>query len=246
MNSKRRIDDLLVENGFADSISKARSLIMAGLVIVGTRRIEKPSEVFTGAVDIRIKGDGEGKKFVGRGGLKLEAALAAFSVDAGGLACIDIGSSTGGFTDCLLKHGAESVVAIDAGTNQLVWELRIDPRVDVREHTNARYLKPSDFDRPFDLAVIDVSFISVIKIIEPVVRLLDPNGKLIVLIKPQFEVDKPDVGKGGIVRDPKLHEIVIQKVNEYAAALGLTPAGLITSPILGAEGNREFLALYDR
>lgn len=246
MKSRQRIDKLLVERGLVDSRNRAQALVMAGVVLVDEKRVDKPSELFTADAAIRIKGDSPENKYVGRGGLKLEAALAAFSVDPTGLDCIDIGSSTGGFTDCLLKHGAASVVAIDAGTNQLVWPLRTDKRVDVRENTNARELKPGDFDVQFDLAVMDVSFISVTKILPAIIPLLKPTGRLIVLIKPQFEVGRGEVGKGGIVREPEKHERVVNDVNEFAAGLGLHAKRLIESPILGAEGNKEFLALYER
>jgi len=219
---------------------------MAGVVLVGERRVEKPSETFALDAAIRIKGETPESRYVGRGGLKLEHALREFSIDPAGMECIDIGSSTGGFTDCLLQHGAKSVVAIDAGTNQLDWKLRSDPRVDVRENTNARELKPDDFVSQFDLAVMDVSFISVTKIIPAIVPLLRPRGKLVILIKPQFEVGKGEVGKGGIVREPEKHERVVNEVNEFAASAGLTVIGVTDSPITGAEGNKEFLGCYER
>ncbi len=246
MKSRERIDKLLVERGLAESRNRAQALVMAGVVLVDEKRVEKPSELFTSDAAIRIKGDSPENKYVSRGGLKLEAAIAAYSIDPTRFVCIDIGSSTGGFTDCLLKHGAERVVAIDAGTNQLVWSLRTDARVVVSENTNARGLKPEDFKEQFDLAVIDVSFISVTKILPAIIPLLKPTGKLIVLIKPQFEVGRGEVGKGGIVREPEKHERVVKEVNEFAVGLGLHAKGLIESPILGAEGNREFLALYER
>lgn len=243
---KERIDKLLHDRGFASSRSKAQALVMAGVVLVGERRVEKPSETFALDAAIRIKGETPESRYVGRGGLKLEHALREFSIDPAGMECIDIGSSTGGFTDCLLQHGAKSVVAIDAGTNQLDWKLRSDPRVDVRENTNARELKPDDFVSQFDLAVMDVSFISVTKIIPAIVPLLRPRGKLVILIKPQFEVGKGEVGKGGIVREPEKHERVVNEVNEFAASAGLTVIGVTDSPITGAEGNKEFLGCYER
>ena len=243
---RERIDKLLVEQGLADSRTKAQALVMAGVVLVDEKRVAKASELFAVESVIRIKGESPENKYVGRGGLKLAAALDNFEIDPSGFACIDIGSSTGGFTDCLLKHGAVRVVAIDVGTNQLVWLLRNDPRVEIRENTNARALTPADFDTPFDLAVMDVSFISVTKILPAIVPLLKPAGKIIVLIKPQFEVGRGEVGKGGIVRETEKHERVVAEVNEFAFRLGLRPEGLIESPILGAEGNKEFLALYAR
>src|SRR5688572_3745461 len=187
---KERIDKLLTEQGLAESRSKAQALIMAGVVLVDEKRVEKPSESFPSTSQIRIKGHGAESRYVGRGGLKLEAALDHFQIDPSGYRCLDVGSSTGGFTDCLLQHGAVSVVALDVGTNQLAWKIRNDPRVDVRENVNARTLKPSDFTDAFDLIVMDVSFISVTKILPNLRDLLAENGRAIVLIKPQFEVGK--------------------------------------------------------
>ncbi len=221
-------------------------MIMAGVVLVDDRRVDKSSEVFEPGAAIRIKGDPLENKYASRAGLKLEAALDSFAVDPAGIECIDIGSSTGGFTDCLLKHGAASVTAVDVGTNQLVWCLRTDPRVEVRENTNARELKPEDFAHRFDLAVMDVSFISVTKIIPAIVSLLKPDGRLIVLIKPQFEVGKGEVGKGGIVREAEKHERVVVEINRFAESQGLRVDGTRESPILGAGGNKEFLVLYGR
>lgn len=242
---KERIDKLLTDRGLAPSRTKAQAMVMAGVVLVNDFRVEKPSQTFESDSNIRIKGDTPDSRYVGRGGLKLERALYAFNIDPQGLTCLDIGSSTGGFTDCLLQHGAAHVTAVDSGTNQLDWRLRSDPRVDVRENTNARELLREEFFSPFDLAVMDVSFISVKKILPVLMPLLIENGRIIVLIKPQFEVGKGEVGKGGVVRDPEKHDRVVREVNEFARAIGMTPAGLIESPILGAEGNKEFLALYE-
>ena len=241
---KERIDNLLVSLGLADSLTRAQALVMSGVVLADEKRVEKASESFAVGAAIRLKGDTAESKYASRGGLKLEAALKEFAIDPTGFVCIDVGSSTGGFTDCLLQHGAEKVVAVDAGTNQLVWELRTDQRVDVREKTNARELMPEDFDMQFDLAVMDVSFISATKILSAIFSLLKPTGKMVVLIKPQFEVGRGEVGKGGIVRETEKHERVVNEVNAFAESLGLSVDGLITSPILGAEGNKEFLALY--
>jgi 23S rRNA (cytidine1920-2'-O)/16S rRNA (cytidine1409-2'-O)-methyltransferase len=243
---KQRIDQMLLARGLADSRTKAQALVMSGVVLVNDKRVEKPSESFAEDVNIRIKGDSPENRYVSRGGLKLEKALDEFSVDAAGLVCLDIGSSTGGFTDCLLQHGAQRVVDIDSGTNQLDWRLRNDERVEVRENTNARGLKAGDFDTHFDLIVVDVSFISVTKILPALVDLLQPDGKIIVLIKPQFEVGRGEVGKGGIVKDPEQHDRVVGEINQFAVDLGLVVSGVIDSPILGAEGNKEFLALYER
>jgi 23S rRNA (cytidine1920-2'-O)/16S rRNA (cytidine1409-2'-O)-methyltransferase len=243
---KERIDKLLVDLGLADSRTRAQALVLSGVVLADEKRIEKPSQLVPASSSIRVKGEGPESRYVSRGGLKLEYALREYSIDPIGFVCLDVGSSTGGFTDCLLKHGATKIVAIDSGTNQMVWSLRNDDRVDLREKTNARNLKPDDFDGPFDMAVIDVSFISVTKILPAIVPLLRTDGKIIVLIKPQFEVGRGEVGKGGIVKDPLKHGRVIDEVSETAFELGLSLNGVIDSPILGAEGNKEFLALYER
>jgi 23S rRNA (cytidine1920-2'-O)/16S rRNA (cytidine1409-2'-O)-methyltransferase len=244
---RERIDKLLVERGLASSRTKAQALVMAGVVLVGEQRVLKPSEAFTPDAEIRIKGaDNPALRYVGRGGLKMEAALREFKLDAKGLVCLDVGASTGGFTDCLLQHGARLVVAIDVGHNQLDWRLRNDARVQVREGVNARYLKPEDFAEKFDLAVMDVSFISATKVMPAIVPLLTEDARLVTLIKPQFEVGRGEVGRGGIVSDPLKHERVIKEVNEAAQSLGLTLRGVIESPVRGADGNLEFLALYQR
>lgn len=220
---------------------------MAGLVLVSEQRVAKPSESFPLDAAIRVKGsDDPAARYVGRGGLKMEAALREFQVDARGLTCLDIGASTGGFTDCLLQHGAARVVAIDVGHNQLDWRLRNDLRVEAREGVNARYLQPEEFSTKFDLIVMDVSFISATKVLAALVPLLTERGGIITLIKPQFEVGRGEVGRGGIVTDPSQHQRVIEEVNNCAAELGLNVCGVVESPIHGAEGNREFLALYKR
>lgn len=244
--AKERIDKLLHERGFADSRSKAQAMVMAGVVLVDEKRVEKSSESFAVEADIRIKGDSPESRYASRGGLKLEAALGEFEVDPTEFVCLDIGASTGGFTDCLLQHGAARVVAVDAGTNQIVWKLRDDARVAVREQTNARELKSGDFDTLFDLIVMDVSFISVTKIIPVIPPLLKDSGQVIILIKPQFEVGRGEVGKGGIVREPEKHQRVVAEVNTLAAEHGLIVRGVIDSPITGAEGNKEFLAMYEK
>ena len=242
---KERIDNLLVEFGFATSLTKARALVMTGVVLVNEKRVEKPSDKFLRVIKVRIKGDSKASKYVGRGGLKLEKALQEFQIRVNEYVCLDIGSSTGGFTDCLLQNSAKKVVAVDAGTNQIDWKLRTDARVEVRENTNARYLKPENFSEKFDLIVMDVSFISVTKILPAFRELLNQEGRIIVLIKPQFEVERTAVMKGGIVSDTAKHSEVIKKVNDFAVKIGLQVKGLIDSPILGAEGNKEFLALYE-
>ena len=243
---RERIDKLLLERGLADSPAKAAALVMAGVVLVGEQRVEKPSQEFSKDVEIRLKGDTPESRFVGRGGLKLEKALQHFQIKVFGFVCLDVGASTGGFTDCLLQNGARKVVAVDVGHNQIDWKLRTDKRVEVREKVNARHFKPEDFAEKFDIIVMDVSFISVTKIFPAIIQLLQPHGKIICLIKPQFEVGRGEVGKGGIVVESEKHERVVAEVNRAAENLNLRVVGTIDSPILGADGNKEFLALYER
>ena len=245
--TRQRIDKLLVERGLATSRTRAHALVMAGLVLVDEQRVAKPSELFDVDAPIRVKGaDDPSSRFVGRGGLKLEAALENFNIDVRDHVCLDIGASTGGFTDCLMQRGARRVVAIDVGHNQLDWRLRNDARVESREGVNARYLRPEDFDEFFDLTVMDVSFISATKVLPAIVPLLKATGRLVVLIKPQFEVGRGEVGKGGIVTDPAQHSRVIDEVNSATNELGLHAVGVIESPVRGADGNIEFLALYEK
>jgi len=242
---RERIDKLLVERGLVESRTKAQAMVMAGVVLVDEQRVEKPSHQFDPNSTIRIKGeDDPSTRYVGRGGLKLEAALREFQIDVAGLECLDVGASTGGFTDCLLQNGARKVFAIDVGHNQIDWRLRQDPRVEVREGVNARYLKPEDFPRSFALAVIDVSFISVTKVLPAIVPLMSEGARIVTLIKPQFEVGKGEVGGGGVVRDAAKRARVVEEVNAAARDLGLEVVNVIESPITGAEGNVEYLALY--
>lgn len=243
--TRERIDKLLVERGLADSRTKAQAMVMAGVVLVDDQRVEKPSHQFDTNSLIRIKGgDDPTSRYVGRGGLKLEAALREFQLNVSDLKCLDVGASTGGFTDCLLQNGARKVIAVDVGHNQIDWRLRNDPRVEVREGINARYLTPEDFPHQFDLAVMDVSFISVTKVLPAIVPLLAAGGSIVTLIKPQFEVGRGEVGGGGIVRDEGKRLRVVEEVNEAARSLGLEVVKVIESPITGAEGNVEYLALY--
>jgi 23S rRNA (cytidine1920-2'-O)/16S rRNA (cytidine1409-2'-O)-methyltransferase len=237
--AKERIDKVLVERGLVESRTRAQALILAGQVLVREQRIEKPGQLIDPNADIRIKG--ETLRYASRGGLKLEAALRDFHIDPQGKSCIDIGASTGGFTDCLLQHGAARVWAIDVGHNQIVWRLRQDPRVIVLEGVNARNLTADQFPIRFELATIDVSFISLTKILPALKNCLAPNGECIALIKPQFEVGKGEVGRGGIVTDPAQHRRVLNEITQAAIETGLSPVGVIESPIPGAEGNREFL-----
>src|SRR5882762_1358337 len=211
---RERIDKLLVDRGLAQSRTRAQALVMAGVVLVDEQLVNKPSEKFAAEATVRLKVSGDSPHdYVSRGGMKLEAALREFQIDVNVLTCLDIGSSTGGFTDCLLRQGARRTVALDVGHNQIDWRLRSDPRVEVREGINARYLKPEDFDRKFDLVTIDVAFISATKILPAVAPLLTERGKIITLIKPQFEVGKGEVGKGGIVKDTSKHKRVVAEVN---------------------------------
>src|SRR5438477_4176638 len=243
---RERIDKLLVDHGLAPSRTKAQALVMAGVVLVDEQLVHKPSEAFAIQANIRLKGAGDpASRYVGRGGVKLEAALRDFQMEVAGSICLDVGASTGGFTDCLLQHGARKVVAVDVGHNQIDWRLRNDSRVEVREGVNARYLKPEDFDEQFELAVMDVSFISATKVMPAVVSLFTTAARLVTLINPQFEVGRGEVGRGGIVSDPTKHARVIEEVNQVAAELGLRVRGVIESPIRGADGNVEFLALYE-
>jgi len=236
---KERIDRLLVSLGLAETREKAQALILAGKVLVDDCVVDKPGK--TVRTNAHIEVTGAGIRYASRGGLKLEAALRQFKIEVTGFVCIDIGASTGGFTDCLLQHGAQRVYAVDVGRHQLDWRLRRDPRVVVREGVNARYLKREDFPEAFDLAVIDVSFISVKKVLPAVVPLLKPSGGILTLIKPQFEVGRGEVGKGGVVKDPVKHHRVIEEIREFAQRkLNLACLGIMESPILGGEGNKEF------
>jgi 23S rRNA (cytidine1920-2'-O)/16S rRNA (cytidine1409-2'-O)-methyltransferase len=241
-----RIDKVLVDLDFADSLSKARALVMSGVVLVNEQRILKPSEKVSRDAKIRLKGESAESRYVGRGGLKLEKALNEFDIRPDAYVCLDVGASTGGFTDCLLQHGAKKVVTVDAGTNQLAWKLRNDSRVEVHENVNARFLTPKEFREKFDLIVVDVSFISVTKIFPVFPSLLTEDGKVIILIKPQFEVRKDEVEKGGLVTDKKKHQRVIEEVNSAAIKNDLKVCSIIESPITGMEGNIEFLALYEK
>jgi 23S rRNA (cytidine1920-2'-O)/16S rRNA (cytidine1409-2'-O)-methyltransferase len=244
---RERVDRLLVERGLAPTRTRAQALVMAGLVLVGDRRVEKPSESVEPDAPLRVRGaDDPAARYVGRGGLKMEKALQEFRINPTDFVCLDVGASTGGFTDCLLQHAARRVVAVDVGHNQIDWRLRTDARVEVREGVNARHLSPLDFAEAFDLITVDVSFISATKVLPALVPLLKDGGRIVLLVKPQFEVGKGEVGKGGIVRDPAQHTRVVEEVNTSARALGLTVRGVTDSPIKGADGNREFLALYEK
>ena len=236
---KVRIDLLLVQKNLAESREKARAMIMAGLVHVDEVRIDKPGHLASPSSQILVKEPYP--PYVSRGGVKLEAALEAFSVDVTDKVILDVGASTGGFTDCLLQRGAGKVIAVDVGYGQLHWKLRKDPRVRVLEKTNIRNLEPGALEGEVDGAVIDVSFISLKLVVPVVARLVKDRGFIITLVKPQFEVGKGQVGKGGVVRDPALHEEVLEGLIRFFRAQDWEAAAQMPSPILGPKGNREFL-----
>ena len=227
----------MVDRGLAESREKAQAMIMAGEVLVDGHKARKPGETVALACNIEVLSR---PRFVGRGGIKLQAALEHFHIDPTGMICIDVGASTGGFTDCLLQNGAARVHAVDVGHGQLDWKIRNDPRVVVYEGLNARQLTPAQIGELVDLAVCDVSFISVTMILPGVAGLLKPAGQMVVLVKPQFEAGREQVGKGGIVRDPAVQQAACDRVAEAATALGFR-CSTIDSPIAGAEGNREIL-----
>ncbi len=239
MAGKMRLDLLLVEKGIASSREKARSMIMEGNVYVDGAREDKPGSSFPDSSDIEYRGSR--LRYVSRGGLKLEKAIVEFGLDLEGLTCMDIGASTGGFTDCMLQNGAARVYSIDVGYGQLAWSLRNDERVVSMEKTNFRYLTPDDIPDTPDFASVDVSFISLSKILPPASDILGEKGTMVCLIKPQFEAGRDLVGKKGVVRDPSIHEDVIRSCMGYAAESGFAVTGLSYSPIKGPEGNIEYL-----
>ena len=234
-----RVDLLLVERGLADSRHKAQAMVLAGEVLIDGQKAEKPGRQVAAAAAVRLVG--RRSRFVSRGGLKLEAALDRFAIDARGAVCLDIGASTGGFTDCLLQRGAARVYAVDAGTAQLHWRIRRDARVTVLEKTNARFLAVEHVPEPVDFVCCDVSFISCTMILPRLPALLASGAQMVVLAKPQFEVEKGEVGKGGIVRSAALRARAVEKVRRAVIALGFSAVEAIDSPILGAAGNKEFL-----
>lgn len=236
---KERLDVLLVKRGLAVSREKAKAVIMAGSVYVDNQKEDKAGTMFQDTVNIEVRGST--LKYVSRGGLKLEKAMTHFDVTLEGKVCMDVGSSTGGFTDCMLQNGAVKVFAIDVGHGQLDWKLRNDERVVCMEKTNIRYVVPEDLGEEADFSSIDVSFISLTKVLLPVYHLLTSQGEVVCLIKPQFEAGREKVGKKGVVRDPKVHEEVIEKVIGYAVSIGYAVRHLEYSPIKGPEGNIEYL-----
>jgi len=236
---KQRADQMLVDRGLAESRTRAQALIMAGLVFAGDRKVDKPGQQFPEETQLEVKG--RDHPWVSRGGIKLAHALDHFGWDVTGAVAIDVGSSTGGFTDVLLSKGAARVYAVDSGTNQLAWKLRQDPRVIVHEQTSARILTEAHIPEPVDIIVCDASFISLAKVLEVPFRFARPGARLAALIKPQFEAGRGEVGKGGVVRDAAVHERVCREVSDWVAAQGWTVHGITTSPITGPEGNVEFL-----
>jgi 23S rRNA (cytidine1920-2'-O)/16S rRNA (cytidine1409-2'-O)-methyltransferase len=237
---KKRVDQLMVERGLAESRARAQALVMAGLVLAGSKRIDKPGTPIAEDVVLEVKG--QDHPWVSRGGLKLAQAITQFGLDPAGKVCLDVGASTGGFTDVLLTHGAARVYAVDVGHGQLAWKLRTDERVVVLERTNARHLSAEQIPEPIDMVVCDASFIGLETVLPAALALARPGAVLAALIKPQFEVGKGRVGKGGVVREPELHAEVCDRITTWLAGLpGWTVAGVCDSPIKGPEGNKEFL-----
>ncbi len=240
MAERKRLDLLLVERGLATSREQARRLIMAGAVVVNEQRVDKAGTLVAETAALRVKDEAR-SPYVSRGGQKLATALQQFALEVQGSVALDVGASTGGFTDCLLQHGARKVFAVDVGYGQLAWSLRQDPRVISIERTNIRTLDPALLDETPTLAVIDASFISLTLVIPKVLALIAPKSEVIALIKPQFEVGKGRVGKGGVVRDPELHAEVVARLQEQAVLWNVNVKGVIESPLLGPKGNKEFL-----
>ena len=235
---KERLDKLLVEKGMVQSRERARALIMEGRVTVGGHAVEKAGTLVN--IDAPVQVQGEALPYVSRGGLKLEAALKAFEVDPGGKVVMDVGASTGGFTDCVLQKGAKKVYAVDVGYGQLAWKLQKDPRVINLERHNIRYLKKEAVTEEADLILVDTSFISMEKFLSHLAGFLKKGGDLLCLIKPQFEVGKGEVGKGGVVKDSRLHRRVVDGISQFSRGLGLSVQGVVESPLLGPKGNKEF------
>lgn len=242
---KERLDLLLVNNGLAASREKAKAVIMSGDVYVNGQKEDKAGTMFD-PDKVKIEVRGEKLKYVSRGGLKLEKAMASFDIMLTDYICMDIGASTGGFTDCMLQNGAKKVYSIDVGHGQLAWSLRNDERVVCMEKTNFRYVTPADLADVPDFASVDVSFISLTKILEPAINILREHARMVCLIKPQFEAGRDEVGKKGVVKDKKVHASVIEKVIEYAGSIGFSILGLDFSPVKGPEGNIEYLLYIEK
>ncbi len=242
--AKQRVDQLLVERGLVESRSRAQALVLAGVVFSGETKLAKPGHTLPADAPLEVRG--RDHPWVSRGGIKLAHAIEHFGLDPAGATAMDIGSSTGGFTDVLLQKGASHVFAVDSGTNQLAWKLRQDPRVTVLEQTSARILTTAQIDRPCGWVVCDASFIALFKVLEVPLKLAVPDCQLVALIKPQFEVGRGEVGKGGVVRDPALHARVCEEVRSWVEGLGWLVQGIVESPITGPEGNVEFLIAAQR
>ncbi|MHB0866126.1 MAG: TlyA family RNA methyltransferase [Thermoleophilia bacterium] len=238
---KQRLDNILVDRGFFSSRSQAAAAILAGEVKVNGQPAGKAGDMIVDTAEIQLK---EPQRFVSRGGLKLEAAFEAFPIDVNGRVALDAGASTGGFTDCLLQHGARKVIAVDVGYGQLDWRLRNDPRVEVLERTNARHLEPSRLSEAADFATFDLSFISLTKVIPAVVRCLQPEFEAVALVKPQFEAGRGQVGKGGVVRDEAVRREVLDRMREFVASQGWQTRGTVESPVHGPKGNVEYLLYF--
>ncbi|MGZ8286429.1 MAG: TlyA family RNA methyltransferase [Allosphingosinicella sp.] len=241
---KSRADQMLVDRGLAESRAKAQALILAGLVFSGERKIDKAGQALADDAPLEVRG--KEHPWVSRGGVKLAHALEHFGWDVAGAVALDVGSSTGGFTDVLLQRGAAKVFAVDVGTNQLAWKLRQDPRVIVHEKTNARYLTDAVVTEAVDIVVCDASFISLAKVLDTALGFARPGGRLVALVKPQFEAERGEIGKGGVVRDPEIHARVCAKARLWVEGQGWKVAGLVESPITGPEGNKEFLLAAQR
>jgi 23S rRNA (cytidine1920-2'-O)/16S rRNA (cytidine1409-2'-O)-methyltransferase len=242
--SRKRVDQMLVDRGLVDSRARAQALILAGLVFSGERKIDKAGQAL--AEDAPLELRGREHPWVSRGGIKLAHALDHFGWDVTGAVALDVGASTGGFTDVLLSRGAAKVFAVDVGTNQLAWKLRQDPRVVVRERTNARYLTPEIVTEPVDLIVCDASFIALAKVLDTALGFAAPGGRLVALVKPQFEAERGEISKGGVVRDGAVHLRVSNAARSWVESRGWDVAGIVESPITGPEGNKEFLLAAQR
>jgi 23S rRNA (cytidine1920-2'-O)/16S rRNA (cytidine1409-2'-O)-methyltransferase len=236
--TKKRLDLVVIETGLVNSRQRAQALIMAGKVLVNNRIVDKPGTPVFSTDDVVLQG--EDHPYVSRGGLKLEKALHILGTDISGFLCLDVGASTGGFTDCLLQHGAGRVYAVDVGYGQLAWKLRQNPQVIVIERMNIRYMQPDTIPELLDLVTIDVSFISLKKVVPEILKFMKKNAGILALVKPQFEVGKKNIGKGGVVRDPKLHAEVINNLSDIFTKMNLFVEWIVPSPILGPKGNKEF------
>jgi 23S rRNA (cytidine1920-2'-O)/16S rRNA (cytidine1409-2'-O)-methyltransferase len=238
MKRRERLDKLLVDKGLVPSRERAQTIVMAGMVMVGDRVVDKAGSLVNPDSQIRVKGSDH--PYVSRGGLKLEEALRGFQVNPKGKVTMDVGASTGGFTDCLLQKGAKRVYAVDVGYGQLAWKLRNDPRVVNLERKNIRYLKAQEVGQKVDLVVIDTSFISVVKFLRNILPMMRDGGEIVALLKPQFEVGRGEIEKGGVVRERPKHQQVLDRISHFSGSIGLKVRGTMESPLLGAKGNREF------